>query len=150
MILAADRVTKIFVMDRLGVSESIPVIKNIFHITLVYNTGAAFGIFRTHPGSFALVSICAILAMILFLVSRYSKLSFLEKTAILFIIGGAGGNLIDRIVYGHVIDFLDFMIWPVFNIADSFITIGVTILVLDIFLNKRHHDVLDAKGDLRA
>lgn len=115
--------------------HSIPIIEGFFSLTYVRNTGAAFGIFAGSAEIFRrpfliLVSVVAIG----FIVVMLKRLRDSEKwlvTALAFILGGAIGNLIDRVVYGEVIDFLDCFWgsyhWPAFNVADSFITIGVTI-----------------------
>lgn len=107
------------------------VIPKILHFTLVHNTGIAFGLFKNQGVIFIIISIIAIFLFSWFLYSRrqeedFSKLSIL---AFSLIIGGAFGNLIDRLQFGFVIDFIDFRVWPVFNIADSAITIGAAILI---------------------
>jgi len=119
--------------------ETIPVVKNIFHITLVNNTGVAFGMFGSFSAFFTIVGIVAVVGFGLFFAVKYKTMTFIEKTAILFIIGGTLGNLADRIMYGYVIDFLDFIVWPVFNVADSFITIGVVAIVISVLADKKTH-----------
>lgn len=135
-IVIADQVTK-FIVDRtMSLHHSIPVIENFFRLTYIRNTGAAFGILAgSHEAIrlpvlvvFSLVAIGFILVLLKRLPSGETGLI----TALAFILGGAIGNLIDRIAYGEVIDFLDFYWsgyhWPAFNLADSFITIGVLII----------------------
>ena len=135
-IAVVDRLTKIFFSENLGFGESIPVIKNIFHFTLVHNTGIAFGLFKHHGVVFIIVPIIAI-ALLVFNLYYYRHnnevLSLEYILAFSLILGGAIGNLIDRILYGYVIDFIDFRIWPVFNIADSAITIGAVIIAFKCF-----------------
>lgn len=120
----------------MSLHHSIPVIENFFSLTYIRNTGAAFGILAgSHEAIrltvlvvFSLVAIGFILVLLKRLPSGETGLI----TALAFILGGAIGNLIDRIAYGEVIDFLDFYWsgyhWPAFNLADSFITIGVLII----------------------
>ncbi len=108
----------------------------------MYNTGIAFGILK---GSANLILIVTIIGLALisyslkkdFLKDRHSltaKELFIGRIAIGFVLGGAIGNMIDRLRLGYVIDFIDFRIWPVFNLADSFITIGAIILFWKLFI----------------
>jgi len=131
-IVLLDRITKLFFISIFSVGESIPVIHNILHFTLVHNTGIAFGLFKNQGILFVIVSMLAILFFAWFLYSRRQEEDFSKLSIFAFslIIGGALGNLIDRLQFGFVIDFIDFRIWPVFNIADSAITIGALILVV--------------------
>jgi signal peptidase II len=135
VIVAFDQLTK-FIVDRsMPLHHSIPIIEGFFSLTYVRNTGAAFGIFAGSAELFRrpfliLVSVVAIG----FIVVMLKRLRDSEKwlvIALAFILGGAIGNLIDRVLYGEVIDFLDCFWgsyhWPAFNVADSFITVGVTI-----------------------
>jgi len=128
-ILVLDRLTKLFFVQSLAAGASIPVIKGFFHFTLVYNRGAAFGVLKNQIPFFILTSVIAIFIILFHL----RKSPAIEKAALGFILAGAVGNLIDRIFLGYVIDFLDFHVapffyWPVFNIADSAITIGACML----------------------
>jgi signal peptidase II len=135
VIVAFDQLTKFIVDHSMPLHHSIPIIEGFFSLTYVRNTGAAFGIFAGSAELFRrpfliLVSVVAIG----FIVVMLKRLRDSEKwlvTALAFILGGAIGNLIDRVLYGEVIDFLDCFWgsyhWPAFNVADSFITVGVTI-----------------------
>jgi len=128
-----DQLTKIIVDRTMPLYHSIPIIDGFFDLTYVRNTGAAFGIFAGAHEVFRLpfligVAIVAI-GFIVLMLKRLSDDATGLITAFTFILGGAVGNLIDRIAYGEVIDFLDVYWsgyhWPAFNVADSFITIGV-------------------------
>jgi len=125
-----DRVTKALAEGYLDPSETIPVIKGLFHVTLVYNTGAAFGILRSYPEVFVPVAAAALCVITGILIFKNDNLNRLEITALSFMLAGVMGNLTDRVLYGHVIDFIDLRVWPVFNIADSFITTGVGMLII--------------------
>lgn len=116
-------------MNNLQPGQSIPVITNIFHITYIKNTGAAFGILGNYTFLLIIASIVILVLFFLF-VKTYSFDNLWFKAASAFIIGGAAGNLIDRVRLGFVIDFLDFRIWPVFNIADMAIVTGGIILII--------------------
>lgn len=125
-ILLLDQLTKFLVIRNLNLHESIPVFKGVISITLVHNRGAAFGIFKDKFYFFVVISVITIIAI--YFILRKNKGNKLFSFSLSMILGGALGNLIDRVFSGHVIDFLDFHIWPVFNIADSAITLGTIIL----------------------
>jgi signal peptidase II len=131
-VVILDRISKLFFINLFSLGESMPVLRNIFHFTLVYNTGIAFGLFQDQGIVFIIISIAAILLFSWFVYSQRAQEEFSQLSVFAFslIIGGAFGNLIDRLQFGFVIDFIDFRIWPVFNIADSAITIGALILIL--------------------
>jgi signal peptidase II len=132
LVVFFDRMSKLFFINLLSLGESIPVIRNIFHWTLVHNTGIAFGLFKEQGIFFLGVSLFAIgvFGWLLYHQSKEQTLSRASRLAFSLIIGGALGNFVDRLQFGFVIDFIDFRIWPVFNIADSAITIGACILIL--------------------
>ena len=124
-----DQLTKILIRKIFHLNESLPVIKNIFHITYVTNTGSAFGLFKGFNLFFVLFSIIVIIAIFYY----FRKIKEKEKPlqfAVGLLLGGTIGNLIDRLSLGFVVDFLDFRIWPVFNIADSAVTVSVIILII--------------------
>lgn len=129
-----DRITKIFFLQLLSLGESLPIIRNVIHMTLVHNTGIAFGLFKNHGVSVVFIIIIPLVVLLIYNVYYYKqndqKLSQLYIVAFSMILGGAIGNLVDRIVYGYVIDFIDLRIWPVFNIADSAITVGALIIAI--------------------
>src|SRR5262245_39367400 len=135
IILVLDQLTKLIVDRTMPLHHSISIIDNLFSLTYVRNTGAAFGIFAGSHEAFRLpflilVSVVAI-GFVFMMLKRLNEQETGLITALSFILGGAIGNLIDRILFGEVIDFLDFYWgryhWPAFNLADSFITVGVTI-----------------------
>lgn len=146
LIVALDQLTKIIVDRTIALHHSIPIIDGLFSLTYVRNTGAAFGIFAGSHEAFrlpflVLVSVLAI-GFIIVMLRRLREQETGLITALAFILGGAVGNLIDRALHGEVIDFLDVYWanyhWPAFNLADSFITVGVVITIF--YLMK-------AKGD---
>ncbi|MFA6141767.1 MAG: signal peptidase II [Candidatus Omnitrophota bacterium] len=134
-VLALDRVTKIMALSLLSPGDSISAIPGIFHLTLVLNNGTAFGLFKGMNAFFILISTAVITYIILY-AWRNRPLGFAWSLILGFILGGASGNLFDRIKFGRVIDFLDFRIWPVFNVADSCITIGMILLAWKILRHK--------------
>lgn len=150
IILLFDQITKYLIRKNLLLGDSIPVIPDIFHITHVSNTGAAFGIFPNAKYFFIIAHVIAIAFFIYFLYI-YKQKNPAFYISIGLILGGATGNLLDRIIFGKVTDFLDFGInsklrWPAFNIADSCVVIGFFILALLVvkgdlfFLKKKNPD----------
>lgn len=132
-----DRLTKNWALANLAYASPLPVVGGFFNLTLVYNKGAAFGIFSNFEDGLrqillAAAAAVALLSVVYFLAKEYRG-SVAAHIAVGFILGGALGNIIDRISFGYVIDFLDFYVgqnhWPAFNIADSAICVGVFALI---------------------
>ncbi|MFQ5795953.1 MAG: signal peptidase II [Candidatus Bipolaricaulia bacterium] len=119
--VAVDQLSKLIVVNNLTVYQSIPVIDGFFHITLIQNTGGAFGILQGRGEWMTVVTAVIVIGLLGFLL-RLKKIGL--KVPLAIILGGALGNLIDRIQFGYVVDFFDFRFWPVFNVADSAILIG--------------------------
>ena len=132
----SDRISKILIISRYTEGQTIPVIPGIFHLTRVNNTGAAFGIFKNSALFLEAVSWGAVTVLGIYLARRFRFGYRVADLGWALIVGGAAGNLYDRMHYGYVIDFLDFRVWPVFNLADSFISIGV-VLILAGFLRPK-------------
>jgi signal peptidase II len=125
----ADRFAKILAIKTMFPGQSIGILPGIFHITLVLNKGAAFGILKDQAALFIFLS-AFIVTLIILYAWKGRVVSAAPAAALGLVLGGALGNLVDRASYRYVIDYFDFRIWPVFNIADSAICIGVTILAL--------------------
>jgi signal peptidase II len=146
LVFIADRMTKLHVMRTMVPGESFRVLGEFFRITSVRNTGAAFGLFQGNHRVFVWISLVAI-ALVLVLYHRSGRGHRLRSLALGLILGGAFGNVYDRIRYREVVDFLEFSVgrfhWPVFNLADSAVTIGVLLLVLEI---QAHGDVTKPHG----
>jgi len=135
-IFALDQFTKFRASSVLELNQTREVVKNVFHLTLVHNSGAAFGIFRDLTVFFTLISASAIIAIGIYLKRRKIP-CFLKDASLALILGGAAGNLADRLRFGYVVDFLDFRVWPVFNVADSAITVGVGLLIISLAAGRR-------------
>lgn len=130
--LAADQLTKALIVASFAPGESLPLLPPILHLTYVQNTGAAFGLFKGQQALFVLLSLLVIGVIIWELAAkRVHAASTLWGSGL--VLGGAIGNLIDRLRLGYVIDFIDLRVWPVFNVGDSAITIGVALLILSQF-----------------
>lgn len=142
--LVLDRCTKFLIQSRFDLNESVSVIDGFFNITYVRNTGVAFGIFSSISSPAKSILLSAFTAVAVAVVVTYSVRSSagnrLLQVALGFILGGALGNLYDRLTYGYVIDFLEFYVgayhWPAFNVSDSAITTGVVLLALEIIRNE--------------
>jgi signal peptidase II len=132
LVVVADQVTKALVAAKLRPEESVPVLGDLLSVSLVENTGASFGLFKSQTLILVLVSVIAIIFIVFYLAKKKSSL-YLPFALIL---GGACGNLIDRLRFGYVVDFIDFHWWPVFNVADSCITVGSVILFFVILRGK--------------
>ncbi|UCD55031.1 MAG: signal peptidase II [Candidatus Omnitrophota bacterium] len=135
-IFLLDRFSKIFVLQNLELNESVKIIKNIFYLTLVHNTGAAFGIFKDQTLFFIIISILAVITIVIY-IKKFSNIPPAIKIGLALILGGALGNIVDRLCFGYVVDFLDFKIWPVFNIADSAITVGTFLLIVNLMTKRQ-------------
>lgn len=136
-----DLISKQVIANVINLGDSIQVIKNFFYITFVKNTGAAWSILEDHR-----ILLLIITVIVLFIINKYMNnvvLTKLENISYGIIIGGIIGNLFDRLFFGYVIDFLDFKIfgynYPVFNLADSFIVIGILIMIIDM-IRKEYHE----------
>jgi signal peptidase II len=143
VIVALDQVTKALVDDFMTLHESRTIVEGLVRLTYVQNRGAAFGILSEaglpyQSLMFSVVSLLALLAIALY-AWRMPVQSRLPQTALALVMGGAIGNLLDRARLGYVIDYMDVYWgahhWPAFNVADSAITVGVALLVLDILRN---------------
>jgi signal peptidase II len=133
-IVFIDQLIKFVVLRDFTPGQSLPIIKSVFNITLVFNRGGAFGIFTNATYAFTFVSIFVIAVISWFLFKGNVRYDL--RLALASITAGAVSNLIDRLRFGYVVDFLDFRIWPVFNIADSAITIGTLWLVYYVIAKK--------------
>lgn len=140
LVFIIDQLVKHLVVSTMHLGQSFPVIKGIFHITYVLNPGAAFGMLEHQRWFFIVVALAAVLLGVFF----YRKLqqeSILMRSGAGLLLGGAVGNLADRIQSGLVVDFLDFRVWPVFNIADIAICAGAGILIYDIWQRRNEDEI---------
>lgn len=133
-VLIGDQVTKLFVLTFLGpggIIREIPIIPGILRFIYVENTGAAFGLFQGRNPLLALLALVVVVLIAIWF--RQVIVWRLGALALGLQLGGAVGNLLDRLRHGFVIDFIDFSFWPTFNVADSAITIGVLLLAFVVF-----------------
>ena len=144
-VIAVDQVSKLLAVKYLMPIKTLPIIEDVIHLTYVENKGAAFGILQNQRWVFIVVSIVMMVLLFFIMVKYKADLHPLMMTGLSFVIGGGIGNMIDRTISGFVVDFIDFTLidFAVFNIADSFICIGVGIMMLDIILGKSKLSFLD-------
>ncbi|MCZ6694992.1 MAG: signal peptidase II [Acidobacteria bacterium] len=139
-VLGLDQLTKALITAGMAAYSSVVVIPGLFQLTLVWNRGGLFGLCRSLPNPYRTVLFTAVPALaigiILLFQYRTSLADRVAQTGLALILGGAVGNLTDRLRLGHVIDFLDVFVgeyhWPAFNVADSAICVGVALLLIDL------------------
>jgi len=139
-----DQISKFYVQGTLRLGQVVPVMPFFFNLTYVLNPGAAFGFLSGAPAAlrhpmFTAISIFAVL-FIIYYRARHRQMRLLPSVGLACILGGAVGNLIDRLRLGMVVDFLDFYYgayhWPAFNVADSAITVGVGLMIFEILTER--------------
>ena len=143
--VALDQLTKFFVSSYMTLGDTIPIIKDVLHITYVENKGAAFSMLSDKRWVFHTFSTIAIVAIVYVMIKYRRELSRLSSVSLAMVLGGAVGNMIDRIFRGGalfdgaVVDFIDVRLinFAVFNIADSFVCVGAALLVLSVILDEK-------------
>lgn len=155
-VVAIDQVTKAIVRASLTLNDSIPVIDGVFWLTRVRNTGAAFGVLRGQQWLLITVAF-VVLGVIAWTVVRVRPGSWLVRTGLALVAGGTVGNLIDRLVLGGVTDFFDLGWFPVFNVADIALDVGVALIVVWLLFSRDHRrdqvaeaSAEDAPGEVPA
>ncbi|MCI5167663.1 MAG: signal peptidase II [Candidatus Electrothrix sp. GM3_4] len=142
LVVVGDQLSKLWILENFALYDSRVIIPGFFNLTFLRNSGAAFGMLSDMPllwRQIFFITIAVVALVTLFFMQRkMGRENFLYTLCLAFIGGGAVGNVIDRVLYGSVVDFLDVYIgkyhWPAFNVADSGITVGVTLfLLLQIF-----------------
>lgn len=136
-VLVIDQITKYLVVSHFNLYESIPLIPGVLNLTYIHNRGAAFGIFQNQTLPFVIITLVALALGVWVLYKRYFNHPLMDW-AILLILSGGLGNLIDRVFrHGNVVDFLEtaFMQFPVFNIADCAVVIGAGLMILYLILD---------------
>lgn len=123
-----DQLVKYFVYTYMELGETIPVIRSVFHFTYISNPGAAFGVLP-HQDFFLLGIVGVLFIAFFWLRKRIPAKPLYFPLAVGCVLGGALGNAIDRVRFGGVVDFIDFRVWPVFNVADMAICLGVTLIM---------------------
>jgi len=123
VVVLVDRISKIWTLRHLQLGESRR-IASFFYLTFVQNTGTAFGLFQGNNRALGLLAFTILVALLYGARGLTERGGYWGAIGVALVLGGAIGNMMDRFHYGRVIDFLDFRVWPVFNLADSAITVG--------------------------
>ena len=138
-VVILDQFSKYIVVENMALGESIPIIEEVFHLTYILNPGAAFGMFA-HNRLFFIAIAVVVIGIIIWARREILASPWEVKAGCGLVLGGAIGNLIDRARQGLVIDFFDFRIWPVFNIADIAICIGVGLIIWNLLKTELKRD----------
>lgn len=138
-VVILDQFSKYIVVENMALGESIPIIEEVFHLTYILNPGAAFGMFA-HNRLFFIAIAVVVIGIIIWARREILASPWEVKAGCGLFLGGAIGNLIDRARQGLVIDFFDFRIWPVFNIADIAICIGVGLIIWNLLKTELKQD----------
>ncbi len=138
IVFIVDQITKWFVVKEMKIGQSIPLIEGVFHLTYHRNRGAAFGILQDQRWFFIVITLL-VMGGIMYYLRKVGRDKPLVSYALAFILGGAVGNFLDRLLSGEVVDFLDFTLihYPIFNIADSAIVVGVALMILDTLMEMK-------------
>lgn len=131
VVVMLDQITKYMIVSNMTEGMSIPIIDQVFHLTFVLNPGAAFGMLE-HNREFFIIMAIVVLMFVVYMRKKILEEPLPFQIGIALFVGGALGNLIDRMKTGLVVDFFDFRIWPVFNIADIAICLGVGVMIWSI------------------
>ena len=140
LIVAADQITKYLTERFIPLYSSVPIWKNVLELSNVHNTGAAWGMFAGGRWIFIALTLAVCAFIVYFLRKERKRMSSLSRYALVLIMAGAVGNLIDRAILGYVRDMISVVLihFPVFNVADSGVTIGAALLIIDTFKNDEH------------
>ncbi len=149
LLVTADQLSKLSIRSNLVLGESLFEV-GFFRLIRVHNTGAAFGLFQGQSFLLTIIALVGVAALLLYAFFFHHKFPFLDnrlgKLALGLVLGGTVGNLIDRIRFGYVTDFIAVSIWPAFNIADSAIVVGTIILAYSLIGLARARERSDGQG----
>ena len=132
IVIILDQITKFYICKHMTEGMSIPIVPDIFHLTYILNAGAAFGLLENQRFFFIAIAV-VLLGVLVKYYAHIPPTPPILRIGVGLMAGGAIGNLIDRIKSGQVVDFFDFRIWPIFNIADMAIVVGVSIIIYNMF-----------------
>ena len=143
-VVAIDQASKNLVLSYVPSGSSVPLIEGVAYITTVRNPGGAFGLLESWAGLLMVITILTVAAIIVVIRRvRLTQMPTVVAIALSLELGGAVGNLIDRIRFHHVVDFINLRIWPVFNLADSAIVVGILLLAYYLFFCERRPSGMD-------
>ena len=133
LVVAFDQLTKYLIQANMELNSSIPLIEGIFHITYIQNRGAAFSILQNKTEFLIIMQLIIITAVLIYLIKKQKSEQWCLLFSISLIAAGGVGNLIDRAMKGYVVDFFDFRVFPIFNVADISVCVGCGLLILYMF-----------------
>ncbi len=147
-----DQLSKYFCVNNIALGDSVTVIPGVLDFTYIRNDGAAFGSFSDARWIFMIASVVMIVLIVLYVISNRKTISFPAVITFSLIVGGGIGNMIDRIAYGYVIDFIDVKFLPfwkwIFNVADSFVCVGAVLLALMFIIGEYKSKAKKGKEDV--
>ncbi len=134
LLVIIDQLIKYNVNNKMFIGQTYPIIEDFLNFTYVRNTGIAFGLLKNN-NIFMIIVILIIILLVIYFYKKEKNKNFLLSIATTIMLSGAIGNLIDRIFYGFIIDYIDFYFWPAFNLADSLVVIGSILLAIYLIFN---------------
>lgn len=141
-IILFDQITKILIRTQIKEGTSVAIIPKMLYFTHATNTGASFSMLTSYSFLLTIIAILVIIGIFFF----YKKIPGNYRTAAALILGGTAGNLIDRLQYGSVTDFIDVRIWPIFNVADSAISIAAILLIVIVWKEEKEESCQNKKN----
>ncbi len=133
-VIGLDQLSKLFIQKSFELGQSFPIIENVFHLTYIHNYGAAFSFFQNQTVFLIVIQLLLITFIVGFMVVTRKRSHKILLVSMSLIVAGGVGNLIDRIAYGYVVDYFDFRVFPIFNIADISVCTGCGLLLLFLFI----------------
>lgn len=140
LVVVLDQLTKFLIQSNMELGQSIGVFENFFHITYIHNYGAAFSIFENQRVLLVVLPLLIMGGILIAFVKMGLSANKICATALGLVVAGGIGNLIDRVAYGYVVDFLDFRVFPIFNVADMAVCCGCGLLILYVFFIEPKQD----------
>ena len=134
LVVSLDQWTKHLIQSNMELESTIPLVDQVFHITYIHNSGAAFSLFQDKTGFLIAMQLIVIAIVLVYLIKKKKKEHWSFLLSLSLIASGGIGNLIDRAGKGYVVDFLDFRFWPIFNVADISVCVGCGLLILYFFI----------------
>lgn len=155
LLVALDQITKFIVRTSFTLYESHPLIKNVFHLTYIQNTGIAWGMFKNGRTIFLILTVLVLLVCACFYAKIPQSKRFTPiRVCLVFLVSGAIGNMIDRISLRYVVDFFDFRLinFPIFNVADIYVTVSMIVLILlcAFYYHEHEIDALFSKSERKT
>lgn len=155
LLVALDQITKFIVRTSFALYESHPLIKNVFHLTYIQNTGIAWGMFKNGRTIFLILTVLVLLVCAFFYAKIPENKRFTPiRVCLVFLVSGAIGNMIDRISLRYVVDFFDFRLinFPIFNVADIYVTVSMIVLILlcAFYYHEHEIDALFSKSERKT